>query len=84
MDMSSIIHEFMDIHSNILRFLWISIRISLDFYGYPYFNLLLILDPGFDWQWSSTSPKIFSGVAIEALTSTNFHDAESMIRCPWI
>ena len=38
---------YMDIHLNILRFLWISIWISLDFYGYSYIDLLWIFDPGF-------------------------------------
>jgi len=59
---SSIINDFMDIHLDILEFLWISLDfygypwismdilgflwISLGFYGYPCIDLLWILDPG--------------------------------------
>jgi len=37
---------FMDIILQLSMLLWISIWISLDFYGYPCIDLLRILDPG--------------------------------------
>ena len=37
---------FKGYQSSIIHDLWISIRISLDFYGYPCIDLLWILDPG--------------------------------------
>jgi len=37
---------FTDISLQLSMLLWISIWISLDFYGYPYIELLWILDPG--------------------------------------
>jgi len=37
---------FMDISLQFSMLLWISIWISLDFYGYPCIDLLWILDPG--------------------------------------
>jgi len=40
------IHVFMDINLQLSMLLWISIWISLDFYGYPCIDLLWILDPG--------------------------------------
>ena len=36
----------MDIHFDNLGFLWTSMLISLDFYGYPCIDLLRIHDPG--------------------------------------
>jgi len=42
-------HVFMDISLQLSAvLLWISIWISLDFYGYPCIDLLWILDPGID------------------------------------
>jgi len=40
------IHVFMDISLQLSMLLWISIWISLDFYGYPCIELLWILDLG--------------------------------------
>jgi len=37
---------FMDITLQLSMLLWISIWISLDFYGYPCIDLVWILDPG--------------------------------------
>jgi len=37
---------FMDISIQLCMILWISIWISLDFYGYPCIDLLWVLDPG--------------------------------------
>jgi len=38
--------HFMDISLQLSMLLWISIWISLDFYGYLFIDLLWILDPG--------------------------------------
>jgi len=40
------IQVFMEIILQLSMLLWISIWISLDFYGYPCIDLLWILDPG--------------------------------------
>jgi len=40
------IHVFMDISLQLSMLLWISMLISLDFYGYPCIDLLWIPDPG--------------------------------------
>jgi len=49
---------FFDISIQLSMFLWISIWISLDFYGYPCIDLLWILDPG---QCTlRTVPQLFS------------------------
>jgi len=42
------IHVFMDISLQLSMLLWISIWISLDFYGYPCIYLLWVLDPGIE------------------------------------
>jgi len=43
---------FMDISLQLSMVLWISIWISLDFYGYPCIDLLWILDPGQDFYFN--------------------------------
>ena len=50
---------FMDISLQLSIILWISIWISLDFYGYPCIDLLWILDPGLS-RLQFTCTKIFT------------------------
>ena len=44
------VHVFMDIILQLSMLLWISIWISLDFYGYPCIDLLWILDLGMEYR----------------------------------
>jgi len=64
---------FMDISLQLSMLLWISIWISLDFYGYPCTDLLWILDPALVVSISLFHPFILFSKSYK-YSSTKLHD----------